>query len=79
MLTFSGSLVWHQWELMVEQTHVVLLEPAEEGGYVVTCPALPGVVTEGDTIEEAVERAKEAIEVYLESILKDVCFLPRFE
>ena len=31
----------------------VLFEPAEEGGYVVTCPALPGLVTEGDTLEEA--------------------------
>ena len=31
----------------------MLFEPAEEGGYVVTCPALPGLVTEGDTMEEA--------------------------
>ena len=56
---------------MPEQSYTVLFEPAEEGGYVVTCPALPGVVTEGDTFEEARERAKEAIEVYIESLLKD--------
>jgi antitoxin HicB len=33
--------------------YTVLFEPAEEGGYVVTCPALPGLVTEGDTLAEA--------------------------
>jgi predicted RNase H-like HicB family nuclease len=43
----------------------VLFTPAEEGGFVVTCPALPGVVTEGDTIEEA--RA-DAIKGYIESL-----------
>jgi antitoxin HicB len=48
----------------------VLFEPAEEGGYVVTCPALPGLVTEGDTYEEAHERAVEAIEGCLESLQK---------
>ena len=34
---------------MVEYTYTVLFEPAEEGGFVVICPALPGLVTEGDT------------------------------
>lgn len=49
----------------------VLFEPAEEGGYVVTCPALPGLVTEGDTLEEAREMARDAIRAYLESLRKD--------
>lgn len=31
----------------------VFLEVAEEGGYTVTCPALPGCISEGDTREEA--------------------------
>jgi antitoxin HicB len=31
---------------MSERRYTVLFEPAEEGGYVVTCPALPGLVTE---------------------------------
>jgi predicted RNase H-like HicB family nuclease len=40
----------------------VLLEPDQEfGGYVVTCPALPGCYTQGDTIDEAIENIKEAI------------------
>ena len=55
----------------MEQSYTVLFEPAEEGGYVVFCPALPGLVTEGDTLEQARERAKEAIEGYIESLLKN--------
>jgi len=49
----------------------VILTPDETGGYVVTCPALPGLVTEGDTLEEAREMATDAIRCYLESLQKD--------
>lgn len=49
----------------------VLLTPDETGGYVVTCPALPGVVTQGDTIEEAQAMAVEAIECHIESMIED--------
>ena len=48
-----------------------LFEPAEEGGYVVTCPALPGLVTEGETLEEARAMAVDAIRAHLESLEKD--------
>ena len=51
--------------------YTVLFEPAEEGGYVVTCPSLPGLVTEGDTLEEARDMAADAIRGYLESLAKD--------
>lgn len=44
----------------------VVLEPAEEGGYTVYVPSLPGCISEGDTREEALENIKEAIELYLE-------------
>jgi antitoxin HicB len=54
-----------------EYSYTLLFEPAEEGGYVVTCPALPGLVTEGDTLEEAREMAKDAIRAYLESLRQD--------
>jgi predicted RNase H-like HicB family nuclease len=53
---------------MTHLRYTVLFEPAEEGGYVVTCPALPGLVTEGDSYAEARERVVEAIEAYLESL-----------
>jgi antitoxin HicB len=49
----------------------VLFEPAEEGGFVVTCPSLPGLVTEGDTLDEARAMAADAIRGYLETLAKD--------
>jgi antitoxin HicB len=54
-----------------EHVFTVLFEPAEEGGYVVTCPALPGLVTEGDTLAEARAMAEDAIRAYLESLRRD--------
>ncbi len=44
----------------------VILEPAEEGGYTVFVPSLPGCISEGDTFDEALENIREAIELYLE-------------
>lgn len=46
----------------------ILLRKEPEGGYTVLVPSLSGCVTYGETIEEAIEMAKEAIEVYLESL-----------
>lgn len=51
--------------------YTVLFEPAEEGGYIVRVPALPGLVTEGDSFEEARLMARDAIKGYLESLAKD--------
>ena len=56
---------------MSERHYTVLFVPAEEGGFVATCPALPGLVTEGDTLAEARERVRDAIRGYLESLAKD--------
>ena len=47
-------------------TYTVVLEPAEEGGFVVTVPALPEVGTQGDTYDEAMANAREAIELVIE-------------
>lgn len=52
-------------------TFTMLFEPAEEGGYTVTCPALLGLVTEGDTLEEARQMAEDALRGYLESLRSD--------
>lgn len=46
--------------------YTVILEQEEDGGFVVTVPALPGCVTQGDTREDAIRNVKEAIELYLE-------------
>ena len=40
----------------------------DEDGYMVTVPALPGCITQGDTVEEELEMAKEAIGLYLEEL-----------
>ena len=60
----------------MEYRFTVLYEPAEEGGYVVTCPALPGLVTEGQTLDEAREMARDAIRAYVESLQKDGMPIP---
>ncbi len=49
-------------------SYTVHLIPADEGGYTVEVPALEGCVTEGDTFEEAQHNAREAIQLYLESL-----------
>ncbi|MCB1153981.1 type II toxin-antitoxin system HicB family antitoxin [bacterium] len=51
-------------------SYTVIFEPAEEGGFTVHVPALPGCVTEGDTLEEARTMAADAIQGYLESLAK---------
>ncbi|MEO8210031.1 MAG: type II toxin-antitoxin system HicB family antitoxin [bacterium] len=48
----------------------IVLEKAEEGGYNVSVPALDGCFTQGDTEQEAISNAKEAIECYLEGLAK---------
>ncbi|HSW57924.1 MAG TPA: type II toxin-antitoxin system HicB family antitoxin [Dehalococcoidales bacterium] len=57
----------------------VVLEPQEEGGYTVYVPSLPGCVSQGETIQEAMTNIKEAIELYLESFKERKLSLPRIE
>ncbi len=61
---------------MTSYTYTVILEPDADGGYVVSCPSLPGVVTEGETVEEALAMARDAITGYLESLRKDGLPIP---
>jgi antitoxin HicB len=58
-------------EAVAEYDFTVFFEPAAEGGYVVTCPALPGLVTEGDSLADARRMARDAIRTYIESLQKD--------
>jgi predicted RNase H-like HicB family nuclease len=46
----------------------VVFEPSDEGGYTVHVPALPGCISEGDTLDSARQNIIEAIELYLEPI-----------
>lgn len=49
---------------------ILLIPDEEEGGYTVRVPALPGLTTEGDSLEEAIALAKEAIEGWIEAAKK---------
>ena len=53
------------------RSYTVLLQPEPEGGYTVTCPALPGLVTYGETLEEARAMAADAIRGYIECLRED--------
>ena len=51
---------------MPERRYRILLREEPEGGYTVTEPVLPGCVTYGKTLDEAIRMAREAIELYIE-------------
>ncbi len=55
---------------MKQLNYRILLRKEPEGGYTVIVPSLPGCITYGDSIEEAIKMAKEAIELYIESLLE---------
>jgi predicted RNase H-like HicB family nuclease len=46
----------------------VVLEPSDEGGYSVLVPSLPGCISEGETLDDALANIREAIELYLEPV-----------
>lgn len=52
-----------------QSSYAVFYDAAPEGGYVAFVPALPGCHSQGETLEEAERNIKEAIEVYLESLV----------
>jgi len=51
---------------MSEYCYVVILIPEEEGGFSVEVPSLPGCHTQGETIEEAMLQAQDAIQLYVD-------------
>lgn len=53
---------------MSQRTYRVLLTPEPEGGFTVSVPALPGCITYGESIDHALSMAKEAIELYVETL-----------
>lgn len=50
----------------------VVMEPSDEGGYTIYAPALPGCVSEGETVEDALANIREAIDLYLEPVEDDL-------
>ena len=60
-----------------EYFYTVIYEPVKEGGYQITVPLLPGLITYGKTLEEAREMARDAIRCYIESLLKEKEKIPQ--
>jgi antitoxin HicB len=58
------------------RSYSIVLDPAAEGGFTVRVPRLPGCITEGDTLDEALANAREAITAYLLSLRDDGLELP---
>jgi predicted RNase H-like HicB family nuclease len=52
------------------QMRQVILIPDPEGGFTIEVPSLPGCVSEGDTLEEALANIREAIDLY-EDVLRE--------
>jgi len=46
----------------------LVLEPQPEGGYLITCPFLPELITEGDTVQEALSNANDALAAIVEAL-----------
>jgi predicted RNase H-like HicB family nuclease len=51
--------------------YVLVIHEAEEGGYRAEFPALTGCYTQGETIDEVMKRAPEAIESHVEALKED--------
>jgi antitoxin HicB len=54
---------------MRQLTYRVLLNREPEGGYTATVPTLPGCITYGETVDEAITMSREAIVLYVESLV----------
>ena len=57
-------------------TYKILFQKEPEGGFTVTVPALPGCITYGENIDEALSMAKEAIELYIEELTERGDIIP---
>jgi antitoxin HicB len=69
------TLAWTQYARqffkgVIKMKFMVILEPAEEGGFDVSVPALDGCFTQGKNEKESLKNVKEAIKCYLEGIQK---------
>ena len=64
------NLIQKQYYKLYMITYSVKLEPQKEGGYTTTVPALPGCISEGDTLDEALRNISDAIEGYIKVLAK---------
>ncbi len=57
--------------------YTVIVEQGQESGFVAHLPALRGCVSQGETRDQALSNAKEAIEAYIEALMEDGLPIPR--
>ena len=57
--------------------YTIVMHPAEEGGYWVEVPALPGCYSQGETMEETLDNIKDAIECHLMALKKEGLRTPK--
>jgi antitoxin HicB len=60
----------------LEYGYTAIFEKQDDGGYVVTVPALNYITTQGDTLEEARAMVKDMIKVYIQSLQADGLDIP---
>jgi predicted RNase H-like HicB family nuclease len=65
---YTDTLFYCNFGIMKQVTYRILLNKEPEGGYAVLVPALPGCITYGENMDEAIANAKEAVELCLESL-----------
>src|SRR5438876_10263632 len=66
-----------EWEGNDMKFTVLLTPDAEDGGYVAECPTIPGCISEGDTVEDALANIKRATDSCLESLAANQQALPK--
>ena len=64
---------------MKTYTYTVHIHPTEQGGFWIEVPALTGCLTEGETVDEVLSNAQEAIELHLEGLQEEGLPIPEEE
>lgn len=62
---------------MSQHEYTVIIEPAEEGGYLARVPALDDLTTEGETLDEVKKMVQDAIKGYLQTLKDNSLPIPR--
>src|SRR5437899_10338481 len=63
-------------EMNIKHRFTVIFEKEDEGGYHVFCPALPGCHTQSETLEEGIENIRDAMQLYVETLVEDGLPIP---
>jgi antitoxin HicB len=62
---------------VINYEYTVIIEPAEEGGYIARVPALDDLTTQGETLEEVKLMVKDAIQCYIETLQQNHLPIPK--